>query len=140
MDTRLATLEDRFEATKLLMDFYKDVNPPFKTSAAWAMNLFIRCVEDEDKIAIIKDGGILLAAYGPALLGPYVQAYEIIWWVDPEKRGNSISMINLYEAWAKDKKVSLIELKSLTKYQKTGIMYKKLGYDQIETSWTKRLD
>lgn len=140
MNTRMATIEDRFAATKLLMAFYQAVNPPFPTSAAWAMNLFTRCVQDEDKVAIIKDGGILLAGYGPSLLGPYKQSYEIIWWVDPDKRGNSLSMIKMYEEWAKNKGVLLIELKSLNKFSETEKIYSKIGYEKIETSWIKRSD
>lgn len=140
MNARIATETDRFIATKLLMDFYKAVNPPFPTSAAWAMNLFVRCVQDDDKIAIIKDGGLLLAAYGPSLLGPYIQSYEIVWWVDPEKRGASLSMLKMYEEWAKAKGVLLMELKSLEAFSETEKLYSKLGYNKIETSWTKRLD
>lgn len=134
---RIATLEDSYKATKTLLNFYKSVNPPFKTSAAWALSLFETFVKDDDKIAIIKDGGILLGGVSKSLLGPFIQAYELVWWVDPDCRGNSLEMIRIYEDWAIEKGAKLIELKSLSKYKDTEKIYKKIGYTPIETSWVK---
>jgi hypothetical protein len=134
---RFASLEDSHKAVKLLLNFKKESGLPFKTSAAWALNLFQCCVRDEDKIALIKDGGILLGAVSDSLLGPFKQAHEIVWWVDPEKRGNSLSMIKEYEDWAINKGASFIELKSLNKFKETEKIYERLGYSPIETSWIK---
>lgn len=137
MPIRIATLEDSHKATKLLLNFYKNANPPFKTSAAWASSLFQTFVRDNDKIAIIKEGGILLGGISQSLLGPFKQSYELVWWVDPEHRGNSLEMIKIYEDWAIENGAKLIELKSLSKYKSTEKIYEKIGYEPIETSWIK---
>lgn len=139
MSSRLATIEDSNAAVKLLMNFYKASSLPFKTSAAWALALFKMFVNDEDKIAIIKDGGILLGGISESLLGPFKQAQEIIWWVDPEYRGNSLSMIEIYEKWATDNGALFIELKSLHKFKEVEKIYTRLGYEPMETSWVKTI-
>lgn len=137
MTTRLSTLADAKDAVKLLLDFHKQSGLNFETSAAWALALFKSCVIDNDKIAISKDGGILLGIIGPSLLGPFKQAHEIVWWVDPLKRGNSLDMIKIYENWAIENGAKLIELKSLNKFKEVEKIYEKLNYEPIEKSWVK---
>ena len=137
MVTRYATLEDGQKAVRLLLNFHKASDLPFKTSAAWALALFNTCVNDDDKVAIIKDGGILLGAVGNSLLGPFKQSHEIAWWVEPDKRGGSLQMLKMYEEWTLSKEVSLIEVKSLSKFSQTDVIYKRLGFTPIETSWIK---
>lgn len=140
MSVKIATLEDSHKATRILLNFYKNANPPFKTTAAWALSLFQMFVNDEDKIAIIKEGGIFLGGVSQSLLGPFKQAYELVWWVDPINRGNSLEMIKIYENWALEKGAKLIELKSLSKYKNTEKIYEKIGYVPIETSWIKTME
>lgn len=137
MSAYISTLADSNNSVKLLLDFHKQSGLKFETSAAWALALFKACVNDDDKIAISKDGGILLGIVGQSLLGPFKQAHEIVWWVDPQKRGNSLSMVRIYEDWAKEKGANLIELKSLNKFKEVETIYEKIGYEPIEQSWIK---
>lgn len=134
---RLATLADSEHAVKLLLNFHKACDLPFEVTTAWALALFKACVNDKDKIAIIKDGGILLGMVGPSLVGPFKQCLEIAWWVEPEKRGGSIKMLNMYEDWAKANGAKLIEVKSMHKFPETGVIYERLGYEPLEKSWVK---
>lgn len=137
MTIRLATLQDSTEAVRLLLDFHKACDLPFEVTTAWALALFKACVNDKDKIAIVKDGGILLGLTGPSLIGPFNQCIELAWWVDPEKRGGSLGMLTLYEQWAKEKGAKLVEVKSLHRFPETEKIYKRIGYEPIETSWVK---
>lgn len=138
---RIAKLEDSLEATKYLVSFYKNSEIKFNTSAAWGMALFKSCVLEEDRIAIIKDGGILLGVVSQSLLGPFKQAHEIVWWVEPDKRGiDSIKMLKIYENWALQKGASMIELKSLSAFPETEKIYQKMGYQLLEKSWIKKVD
>lgn len=134
---RVAKLEDANEAVKLLLSFHKNSQMPFETNAAWALALFKACVKDNDKIAIIKDGGILLGIVGHSLLGPFKQSSELAWWVEPDKRGGSLKMLKMYEDWAIESGAKLIEVKSIKKFPETGKIYEKLGYDLLEVSWVK---
>lgn len=137
MTAYIATLSDSHKAVKLLLEFYKVSELPFPTNAAWALALFKACVNDEDKIAIMKDGGILLAVVAPSLLGPFKQAHEIAWWVSPDHRGGSIEMLRKYEQWANEKGAKFIEVKSLNKFPESEYIYERLGYEPVETSWIK---
>lgn len=137
-EIRIATLEDSMKGAKLLLNFHKAANPPFDASAAWALALFQEFVNAEDKIAIIKDGGILLGGVSKSILGPFMQAYEVAWWVNPDRRGiNSIKMLKMYEEWAKIKGASLIEVKSLENFKEVEKLYERSGYSLIEKSWVK---
>jgi len=137
MTIRIATIEDSTQAIRLLLKFHKEAELPFSVNAAFALALFKSCVNDEDKIAIIKDGGILLGIVGNSLIGPIKQACEIAWYVDPEKRGGSLEMFKLYEKWATDQGAKLIEAKSLYKFSEVETLYKRLNYQPIEKSWVK---
>lgn len=137
MNLRIAKLEDSNKAVKLLLEFYKASDLPFPTNAAWAMALFKACVNDADKIAIMKDGGILLGLIGNSLLGPFKQAHEIVWWVSPDSRGGSLEMLKEYENWAEEQGAKLIEVKSLNKFPDSEYIYERLGYEPVETSWIK---
>lgn len=136
-EIRLATLQDSEQAVKLLLAFHKACDLPFEVTTAWALALFKACVNDKDKIAIIKEGGILLGMVGPSLVGPFKQCLEIAWWVDPEKRGGSLGMLKIYENWAKDNGAKLIEVKSMNKFPETEKIYDRLGYEPLEKSWIK---
>lgn len=141
MTIRLATLNDSALAVKLLLDFHKACDLPFQVTTAWALALFKACVNDKDKIAILKeDGGILLGIVGPSMVGPFKQCAEIAWWVDPDKRGGSLKMLSLYEEWAKENGAKLIEVKSMHKFPETEKIYARLGYEPIETSWVKTVN
>lgn len=137
MNCYISTLSDKVEAVKLLLDFHKKSEMPFPTSAAWALDLFKTCVQSPDRVAISKEGGILLGAVGKSLLGPILQSHEIAWWVDPEHRGGSVDMLKMYEDWAIEKGAKLIEVKSLNIFKDVDRLYERMGYSPIETSWVK---
>lgn len=134
---RIATLNDSKIAIKLLLNFHKEAKLPFNPSSVWALNIFKSFVNDDDKIAIIKEGGILLGGISQSILGPFIQSYELAWWVEPEHRGNSLEMVKIYEDWAKGKGAKAIELKSLHQFKETEKIYNRLGYNPLETSWIK---
>lgn len=140
MTIRLATLSDSTLAVRLLMNFHKACDLPFNVTTAWALALFKACVNDKDKIAIIKeDGGILLGMVGPSLVGPFIQCLEIAWWVEPESRGGSLKMLKMYEKWAEEHGAKLIEVKSMHKFPETEKIYERLGYEPLEKSWVKTI-
>src|SRR5690606_24043441 len=118
----------------------KKAELPFNPSSVWALELFKNFVSDDDKLALIKDGGILLAGVSPSILGPFINSYELAWWVEPEKRGNSLEMIKFYENWAVGKGAKIIEVKSLEIFKNTELIYDRLGYKPIEKSWIKIME
>lgn len=124
-------------ATRMLLEFHRAADLPFAASAAWAHNLFCECVTQPNRLAIVSDGGILLAIAEPSILGPFVQAHEIAWWVTPEHRGAGIRMLDGYEEWAIKHGAHLISVASLSVLPGVEAVYERRGYQRLETHWVK---
>lgn len=124
---------------RLLLDFHRQARLPFPASAAWADTLYRSCVTDDDRLALIHESGhgILLAVAAPSLLGPFIQAHEIAWWVDPDHRGRSAAMVGGYEEWAKLKGAKLVGMVSLDGMPALDQLYTRLGYVKLEQHWVK---
>lgn len=137
MACRIAKLEDAVTGARLLLDFHKAAKMPFPASGAWAHNLFCECVTDPNRLALVTAGGILLAAVGPSILGPFVQADEIAWWVSPERRGVGASMLLRYEQWAISMGARLIGVASLAAMPEVESIYERRGFARLETHWVK---
>ena len=134
---RFGTVNDADEATKLLIEFYKASGTEMETTVSWLKDAYLQFVSSENACVILKDGGILIAYVAPSIIGPFLQSNEIVWWVSPDKRGNSLKMIKMYEEWAKNKGAKMIGLTSLEKFKEVGKIYNRLGYKPIETVWVK---
>lgn len=135
---RFGTKEDVNEATKLLVEFYKASESIGETTVSWIKDAYLNLVKSDDVCVILKDGGILIAYLSPSLIGPFKQSNEIVWWVSPDKRGNSLKMIKMYEDWALSKGAKIIGLTSLEKFKDVGKIYSRLGYKPLETIWAKK--
>lgn len=93
-----------------------------------------------DKVAIglySKDQlvGILAGYIAPQFFTGVRLAQELFWYVAPEHRGSfsSLKMLDLFEEWAKEKKVFGITMVSLTKSSEgVARLYAKRGYISIE--------
>lgn len=124
---------------KLLLDFHKASELPFPATAQWADRLYQTARTDPNWTAIERPGGILLGVVGPSLLGPFRVAQEIAWWVDPAYRGGSAGMLCTYQEWAISKGALAIEVKSLAKFPDVEVLYGRMGFERLETSWVKWL-
>lgn len=122
---------------QLLLDFHAASGLPFPATAQWADKLYTQARTDPNWTAIERPGGILIGMVGPSLLGPFKVAQEIVWWVDPAHRGNSLPLLTAYEEWAISKGVFAIEVKSLSMFPRTETLYARAGYSKLETSWVK---
>lgn len=93
------------------------------------------------------DGGIVGMIAG--LMFPlyfnssHSNAQEMFWWVTPEHRKSSvgIKLLKAFERWAKLKGAKTIQMGTLAKLnpEKLASVYKKLGYKESETYWTRVL-
>lgn len=124
-------------SVKLLLDFHKAAQLPFPATAQWADKLYTMARTDPNWLCVERPGGVLLAVCGPSLLGPFKIAQEVIWWVGPAHRGDSLGMLREYEAWAISKGVFAIEVKSLAAFPRVENLYERAGYERLETSWVK---
>lgn len=124
---------------KLLLDFHAATGLPFPATAQWADSLYTTARTNPDWLCVERPGGVLIGVVSPSLLGPFKISSEVAWWVDPDCRGNSVDMLREYEAWAIDKGVFAIEVKSLDMFPKVEALYARAGYSRLETSWVRWL-
>lgn len=122
---------------RLLLNFHAASGLPFPATAAWADRLYQRARSDPDWLCLDRPGGILLAAVSPSLLGPFLAAQEIAFWVEPDARGIGLKMLREYEKWAICKGVGAIEVKSLAVFPETERLYDRAGFTKLESSWVK---
>lgn len=126
-------------AVRLLLDFHKASELPFPATAQWADKLYTVARTDPNWLCVERPGGVLLAMCGPSLMGPFTVAQEVVWWVDPAHRGNSLHFLREFEQWATLRGVFAIEVKSLAKFPEVEKLYERAGYARLETSWVRWL-
>lgn len=126
-----------YSSVQLLLNFHTASGLPFPATAAWADQLYMTARTNRDWLCVERPGGILLAQVGPSLLGPFLAAQEIAWWVEPEARGVGLGMLQEYEEWAWGKGAKAVKVASLAVFPETEKIYERLGYERVETSWAK---
>lgn len=74
---------------------------------------------------------------------PVKMAVELWWWVDPESRGSGAGreMAKTLNAWAKDSGAAFLTMTATdaTDGAAVGEMYRRQGFERVETAWTRRL-
>ena len=93
-----------------------------------------------------RDGvpiGMMLGALATHNFGPALFAYDFAWYVVPEVRGSStaIKLLRSFEKWAKDRGALEIHLGVTTNVapERTGKMFKRLGYTHVGCNYTQLL-
>lgn len=70
-------------------------------------------------------------------------AQEMFWWVDPAHRKSrvGIGLLTAFEEWAAEKGAKTVQMGTVAKLnpEKLAAIYKKKGYQESETYWTKVL-
>lgn len=93
----------------------------------------------------VKDNltGLLAAFASPLLFSDARQAYEVVWWVQPEyrKHRDSIRLFSAYEFWAKEIGCTSIQTSFVHGGNWTDLseFYERRGYVRTETSYKKVL-
>jgi GNAT superfamily N-acetyltransferase len=81
-------------------------------------------------------GMIAMLAYDHPFSGERT-AFEVVWWVDPEARGDGIRLLRAAESWAKEQGATKMQM--VAPNQRVGALYERLGYAPIETSYQRSL-
>jgi GNAT superfamily N-acetyltransferase len=100
-------------------------------------------------VASNPKGVILLSEDGPDVTGmialvvqehPYSgipMAFELVWWVDPERRGIGRELLSAAEGWAREQGARAIQM--VAPNPRVGALYERLGYRAVETSYQRSL-
>jgi GNAT superfamily N-acetyltransferase len=64
-------------------------------------------------------------------------AFEVVWWVEPEARGDGVRLLRAAEKWARSKGIEKMQM--VAPNRKVGILYERCGYVPVETSYQRNL-
>lgn len=114
---------------------------PFQFSMRHAVAVADEHLSRPDRLALVVDGGVLLAAAQQHPFADVRYAMETVWWVDPEVRGGStaLRMLRAYEDWAREQGCAFIQMAALATFPRAGMIYERCGYKPTETHYMKEL-
>lgn len=81
-------------------------------------------------------GMIALIAYDHLYSGERT-AFEMVWWVDPEARGDGLRLLRAAEGWAREQGIRKMQM--VAPNERVGALYRRLGYAPVETSYQRSL-
>lgn len=142
---RPALPSDRNRVLAMAKAFHAAAGLPFAFSAPMASMLFDAALVDDDRLCLIyeQDGfavGVLAAHAAPHMLAPVKAAHEIMWWIEPDHRGQAANrMLHAYEEWARSRDCVLIHMVGLGSDPVTTKLYERHGYRAAERHFMKPL-
>lgn len=93
-------------------------------------------------IFVLESGkGMLGGAKYPDINSGELVAVEFFWYVDPQHRGEGLSLLNAFETWAKTsrcKKVMMVHLVN-SMPERLSALYRRRGYSAVETHYCKEI-
>lgn len=81
-------------------------------------------------------GMIAMLAYDHPFSGERT-AFEVVWWVEPEARGDGVRLLRAAEQWARDLGIRKMQMVAPT--ARVGEFYARMGYAPVETSFQRSL-
>lgn len=64
-------------------------------------------------------------------------AFELVWWMEPESRGNGLRLLRAAEDWARERGATSMQM--VAPNERIGALYRRLGYQPVETSFQRSL-
>ena len=64
-------------------------------------------------------------------------AFELVWWVEPEARGDGVRLLRAAEDWAREQGATHMQM--VAPNERVGALYERLGYAPVETSYQRSL-
>jgi GNAT superfamily N-acetyltransferase len=84
----------------------------------------------------VLTGMIGLLAYNHPFSGERT-AFEVVWWVQPEARGDGVRLLKAAEEWAREQGIQKVQM--VAPNERVGALYQRLGYVPVETSYQRSL-
>lgn len=81
-------------------------------------------------------GMIAMLAYDHPFSGERT-AFEVVWWVEPEARGDGVRLLRAAEAWAREQGITKMQM--VAPNGRVGEFYQRMGYAPVETSYQRSL-
>lgn len=141
---RRAREADRFEVTALARRFHSSSGVPFEFDAAHASMTVAAYISTPRHLCLVNevDGalrGVLAAQASISPLAPVLIAQELVFWIDPEWRGDAArKMIAAYEKWAASEGCVFAGLSGLND-PLVARFFRRAGFDQAENKFLKKV-
>lgn len=81
-------------------------------------------------------GMIALVAFEHPFSGERI-ASELVWWVEPEARGDGLRLLRAAEEWARA--TGAVRVQMVAPNDRVGALYERLGYAKLETYFQRSL-
>lgn len=140
---RPATEKDAPEVQRMLFDLRKDVAPGLNTTKQAVGATVGRYLSAPGGLVLVAGSGVpvgfILAGLTVSLWGPYHEAHELGWWVDPghREKGYGSGLLERFEEWALFQGATVACL-GLEGRARDGAMGR-AGYRRGDTRYTKAL-
>lgn len=85
--------------------------------------------------------GGLVGLLQPLFMSHTLVAAELAWFVDESVRGKrgALRLVKAFEGWAKENGADYVTMADIEGIANLGPLYKRLGYEKTETSYSKRV-
>lgn len=141
---RSARADERFAITALARRFHLASGVPFDFDAAHASMSVAAYISTPRHLCLVNevDGalrGVLAAQASISPLAPILIAQELVFWIDPEWRGDAArKMIAAYEKWAVSEGCVFAGLSGLND-PLVARFFRGAGFDQAENKFLKKV-
>ena len=143
---REATENDLFDILFLATSFSREAHEVHKVDRVKVGELLTSLVQGENSALLLyevegKVVGFLAGLIHPMLFSHAVVASEVAWFVEKEARGSYAGkkLLEAFEAWAKEQGADWVTMGDITVVGNLGPVYEKLGYENTERAYSKRI-
>lgn len=147
MSLRVATTADIPDIMKMCHGCHQEV--PYETfpvNEEKAEASIQEYILEENRLVLLAEDeegsfGVLIGFAAPLFYSDSYQAYELLWWVKPEKRKkkDAVRLFLAYEYWAKKLGCRSIQTSMVHGWPELEEFYTRRGYMKTETSFRKVL-
>ena len=132
---RLVEMGQRF-VNETTYSGFVTINPErlSNTIIALSMNPDATILVSENGAGV--NGMIALMVYDHPYSGQRT-AFEVVWWVEPEARGEGLKLLSAAEGWARENGAKAMQMVAPT--PRVGQLYEKHGYHLVESSYQRSL-
>lgn len=98
-------------------------------------------IESAGGVLVSERGGELVGMLGfvvfPHFLSGEIVAGEVMWWVEPEHRGDGLKLLRAAESAARAR--GAVKMHMIAPTEQVGAIYRRLGYELVESTFQRCL-
>lgn len=143
---REATEDDLFDVMFLGTSFSREAHEVHRVDRGKVGELITNLIQGDNSTILVCEAegrivGFLAGLIHPLMLSHTIVATEIAWYVEKEARGSHAGkkLLEAFEVWAKEQGADWVTMGDITVVGNLGPVYEKLGYENTERAYSKRI-